>query len=71
MKTTYSPIGVINISFPLSDQPVLGKWTVYAEIQRNSFNVSFEIQKYGRLRFAMIWSVVVYIFQMFLLVSLI
>ncbi|CAK8682027.1 unnamed protein product [Clavelina lepadiformis] len=38
--------GVVNISFPLSDQPILGEWKIFAEVQGYSYNTTFEIQKY-------------------------
>jgi len=40
--------GVISFSFPLSDQPVLGTWTIFADVQQQSYNATFEIQKYGK-----------------------
>ena len=43
--------GVVNISFPLSDQPILGEWKIFAEVQGYSYNTTFEIQKYGLLSF--------------------
>lgn len=41
------PVGVVNMSFPLSDQPVLGDWFVFVEVQGHTYNKSFEVQKYG------------------------
>lgn len=41
------PVGVVNVSFPLSDQPVFGEWFVFAEVQGYTYNKSFEVQKYG------------------------
>ncbi|KAH0625707.1 hypothetical protein JD844_033906 [Phrynosoma platyrhinos] len=38
--------GVLNVSFPLSDQPVFGDWLVFAEMQGHKYNTSFEVQKY-------------------------
>nr|CAB3233265.1 C3 and PZP-like alpha-2-macroglobulin domain-containing protein 8 [Phallusia mammillata] len=38
--------GVVSFSFPLSDQPLLGKWKIFAEVQKHSYNTTFEIQKY-------------------------
>lgn len=40
--------GVTNMSFPLSDQPVLGEWFVFVEMQGHVYNKSFEVQKYGK-----------------------
>lgn len=42
-----SRIGVVNMSFPLSDQPVFGEWFVFVEVQGHTYNKSFEVQKYG------------------------
>ena len=41
-------LGIINTSFPLSDQPMLGEWSVYAEVQGHTYNKTFEVQKYGK-----------------------
>nr|XP_008122340.1 PREDICTED: C3 and PZP-like alpha-2-macroglobulin domain-containing protein 8 isoform X2 [Anolis carolinensis] len=38
--------GVLNMSFPLSDQPVFGEWLIFAEMQGHKYNKSFEVQKY-------------------------
>ncbi|KAJ6664317.1 hypothetical protein lerEdw1_008536 [Lerista edwardsae] len=38
--------GVLNMSFPLSDQPVFGEWFIFAEMQGHTYNRSFEVQKY-------------------------
>ncbi|XP_039255837.2 C3 and PZP-like alpha-2-macroglobulin domain-containing protein 8 [Styela clava] len=38
--------GTVNVSFPLSDQPLLGEWTVFAELQGNLYNTTFEVGKY-------------------------
>lgn len=35
------------MSFPLSDQPVLGEWLVFVDMQGHTYNKSFEVQKYG------------------------
>lgn len=37
------------MSFPLSDQPVFGEWFIFAEMQGQTYNKSFEVQKYGKL----------------------
>lgn len=42
------PVGVVNMSFPLSDQPVFGEWFVFVEVQGYTYNRSFEVQKYGK-----------------------
>lgn len=41
--------GIVNMSFPLSDQPVFGEWLIFAEMQGHTYNKSFEVQKYGEL----------------------
>lgn len=41
--------GVVNMSFPLSDQPVFGEWFIFVEMQGHTYNKSFEVQKYGEL----------------------
>lgn len=41
------PTGVVNMSFPLSDQPVFGEWFIFVEVQGHTYNKSFEVQKYG------------------------
>lgn len=41
------PVGVVNMSFPLSDQPVFGEWFIFVEVQGHTYNKSFEVQKYG------------------------
>ncbi|XP_022086577.1 C3 and PZP-like alpha-2-macroglobulin domain-containing protein 8 isoform X2 [Acanthaster planci] len=46
--------GIINTSFPLSDQPMLGEWSVYAEVQGHTYNKTFEVQKYVLPRFEVI-----------------
>ncbi|XP_012664840.1 C3 and PZP-like alpha-2-macroglobulin domain-containing protein 8 [Otolemur garnettii] len=38
--------GITNLSFPLSDQPVLGEWFIFVEMQGHVYNKSFEVQKY-------------------------
>uniref|UniRef100_A0A3B4ATI6 C3 and PZP like alpha-2-macroglobulin domain containing 8 n=1 Tax=Periophthalmus magnuspinnatus TaxID=409849 RepID=A0A3B4ATI6_9GOBI len=37
---------VVNMSFPLSDQPVFGEWFIFVEVQGHTYNKSFEVQKY-------------------------
>uniref|UniRef100_A0A670K9B6 C3 and PZP like alpha-2-macroglobulin domain containing 8 n=1 Tax=Podarcis muralis TaxID=64176 RepID=A0A670K9B6_PODMU len=38
--------GVLNVSFPLSDQPVFGEWLIFAALQGQVYNKTFEVQKY-------------------------
>lgn len=47
LPTFFSPTGVVNTSFPLSDQPVFGEWFIFVEVQGHTYNKSFEVQKYG------------------------
>ena len=44
-----SPKGLVNMSFPLSDQPVFGEWFIFVEVQGHTYNRSFEVQKYGEV----------------------
>ncbi|KAK6467323.1 C3 and PZP-like alpha-2-macroglobulin domain-containing protein 8 [Huso huso] len=46
--------GVVNMSFPLSDQPVLGEWLVFVDMQGHTYNKSFEVQKYVLPKFELI-----------------
>ncbi|KAM8765901.1 LOW QUALITY PROTEIN: C3 and PZP-like alpha-2-macroglobulin domain-containing protein 8 [Rhynchonycteris naso] len=39
--------GIINMTFPLSDQSVQGQWFIFDEMQGHVDNKSFEVQKYG------------------------
>uniref|UniRef100_A0A3Q2VFJ1 C3 and PZP like alpha-2-macroglobulin domain containing 8 n=1 Tax=Haplochromis burtoni TaxID=8153 RepID=A0A3Q2VFJ1_HAPBU len=48
------PVGVVNMSFPLSDQPVLGDWFVFVEVQGHTYNKSFEVQKYVAPKFELV-----------------
>ncbi|XP_053147686.1 C3 and PZP-like alpha-2-macroglobulin domain-containing protein 8 isoform X2 [Hemicordylus capensis] len=43
--------GLLNASFPLSDQPVFGEWFIFADMQGHTYNRSFEVQKYVLPRF--------------------
>ncbi|KAM5193804.1 C3 and PZP-like alpha-2-macroglobulin domain-containing protein 8 [Mantella aurantiaca] len=54
--TNLSPIccGIVNMSFPLSDQPVFGEWLIFAETQGHIFNKSFSVQKYVLPKFELI-----------------
>lgn len=47
LTTFLCHIGVVNMSFPLSDQPVFGEWFIFVEVQGHTYNKSFEVQKYG------------------------
>lgn len=38
--------GIVNMSFPLSDQPVIGEWLIFVELQGYTYNKTFEVQKY-------------------------
>uniref|UniRef100_A0A4W6G4J7 C3 and PZP like alpha-2-macroglobulin domain containing 8 n=1 Tax=Lates calcarifer TaxID=8187 RepID=A0A4W6G4J7_LATCA len=49
-----SPIGVVNMSFPLSDQPVFGEWFIFVEVQGHTYNKSFEVQKYVMPKFELV-----------------
>ena len=42
------------MTFPLSDQPVLGEWTIFAELETETFNKTFEVKKYGKSKFVII-----------------
>ncbi|XP_039622768.1 C3 and PZP-like alpha-2-macroglobulin domain-containing protein 8 isoform X2 [Polypterus senegalus] len=46
--------GIVNMSFPLSDQPVFGEWLVFVEMQGQTYNRSFEVQKYVLPKFELI-----------------
>ncbi|XP_051551444.1 C3 and PZP-like alpha-2-macroglobulin domain-containing protein 8 [Myxocyprinus asiaticus] len=46
--------GTVNMSFPLSDQPVFGEWFVFVEMQGHTYNKSFVVQKYVMPRFELI-----------------
>ncbi|XP_033108114.1 C3 and PZP-like alpha-2-macroglobulin domain-containing protein 8 [Anneissia japonica] len=43
--------GVVNFTFPISDQPVLGEWFIYAKVQGQTYNISFDVQEYVLPRF--------------------
>ena len=47
LMTFLCSAGVVNMSFPLSDQPVFGEWFIFVEVQGHTYNKSFEVQKYG------------------------
>lgn len=47
LTTFLFPTGVVNMSFPLSDQPVFGEWFIFVEEQGHTYNKSFQVQKYG------------------------
>ncbi|XP_024134100.1 C3 and PZP-like alpha-2-macroglobulin domain-containing protein 8 isoform X2 [Oryzias melastigma] len=46
--------GLVNMSFPLSDQPVFGEWVVFVEVQGHTYNKSFEVQKYVMPKFELV-----------------
>ncbi|XP_078666355.1 C3 and PZP-like alpha-2-macroglobulin domain-containing protein 8 isoform X2 [Branchiostoma floridae x Branchiostoma belcheri] len=46
--------GVVNMSFPISDQPILGDWTIFVEVQGQMYNKTFSIQKYVLPKFEVI-----------------
>uniref|UniRef100_A0A8C7S518 C3 and PZP like alpha-2-macroglobulin domain containing 8 n=1 Tax=Oncorhynchus mykiss TaxID=8022 RepID=A0A8C7S518_ONCMY len=46
--------GVVNMSFPLSDQPVFGEWFIFVEMQGHTYNKSFEVQKYMMPKFELV-----------------
>ncbi|KAM4629690.1 C3 and PZP-like alpha-2-macroglobulin domain-containing protein 8 isoform 3-T3 [Polymixia lowei] len=46
--------GVVNMSFPLSDQPVFGEWFIFVEMQSHTYNKSFEVQKYVMPKFELV-----------------
>uniref|UniRef100_A0A3Q1EAS6 C3 and PZP like alpha-2-macroglobulin domain containing 8 n=1 Tax=Acanthochromis polyacanthus TaxID=80966 RepID=A0A3Q1EAS6_9TELE len=46
--------GVVNMSFPLSDQPVFGEWFIFVVVQGHTYNKSFEVQKYVMPKFELV-----------------
>ncbi|XP_018583549.1 C3 and PZP-like alpha-2-macroglobulin domain-containing protein 8 [Scleropages formosus] len=46
--------GIVNMSFPLSDQPMFGEWLILVEMQGHTYNKSFEVQKYVMPKFELI-----------------
>ncbi|XP_062412466.1 C3 and PZP-like alpha-2-macroglobulin domain-containing protein 8 isoform X2 [Sardina pilchardus] len=46
--------GIVNMSFPLSDQPVFGEWLIFVEQQGHTYNKSFEVQKYVTPKFELV-----------------
>uniref|UniRef100_A0A8B9UR96 C3 and PZP like alpha-2-macroglobulin domain containing 8 n=1 Tax=Anas zonorhyncha TaxID=75864 RepID=A0A8B9UR96_9AVES len=46
--------GIVNMSFPLSDQPVFGEWLIFAEMHGHTYNKSFEVQKYVLPKFELL-----------------
>ncbi|XP_076009289.1 C3 and PZP-like alpha-2-macroglobulin domain-containing protein 8 [Genypterus blacodes] len=46
--------GVVNMSFPLSDQPVFGEWFIFVDMQGHTYNKSFEVQKYVMPKFELV-----------------
>ncbi|KAM4548817.1 C3 and PZP-like alpha-2-macroglobulin domain-containing protein 8 isoform 1-T1 [Odontesthes bonariensis] len=50
----YVCCGIVNMSFPLSDQPVFGEWFIFVEVQGHTYNKSFEVQKYVMPKFELV-----------------
>ncbi|XP_061594140.1 C3 and PZP-like alpha-2-macroglobulin domain-containing protein 8 [Cololabis saira] len=46
--------GIVNMSFPLSDQPVFGEWFIFVEVQGHTYNKSFDVQKYVMPKFELV-----------------
>ncbi|KAM4574402.1 C3 and PZP-like alpha-2-macroglobulin domain-containing protein 8 isoform 2-T2 [Fundulus diaphanus] len=46
--------GIVNMSFPLSDQPMFGEWFIFVEVQGQTYNKSFEVQKYVMPKFELV-----------------
>uniref|UniRef100_W5MEU5 C3 and PZP like alpha-2-macroglobulin domain containing 8 n=1 Tax=Lepisosteus oculatus TaxID=7918 RepID=W5MEU5_LEPOC len=46
--------GIVNVSFPLSDQPVFGEWFIFVDMQGHTYNKSFEVQKYITPKFELL-----------------
>uniref|UniRef100_A0A3P9J918 C3 and PZP like alpha-2-macroglobulin domain containing 8 n=1 Tax=Oryzias latipes TaxID=8090 RepID=A0A3P9J918_ORYLA len=46
--------GLVNMSFPLSDQPVFGEWLVFVEVHGHTYNKSFQVQKYVMPKFELV-----------------
>lgn len=40
--------GLRNATFPLSDQPILGEWKIFAEVRGQTYNKTFKVEKYGK-----------------------
>ncbi|XP_078742084.1 C3 and PZP-like alpha-2-macroglobulin domain-containing protein 8 [Lampetra fluviatilis] len=38
--------GIMNVSFPISEQPIFGEWMIFVELHSHTYNKSFEVQKY-------------------------
>ncbi|XP_006147251.1 C3 and PZP-like alpha-2-macroglobulin domain-containing protein 8 [Tupaia chinensis] len=47
-------LGITSLSFPLSDQPVMGEWFVFVQMQGHVYNKSFEVQKYVLPKFELL-----------------
>ena len=41
--------GIVNTSFPLSDQPVLGTWLIFVDVQGQIYNKTFTVDEYGEM----------------------
>ncbi|XP_054751982.2 C3 and PZP-like alpha-2-macroglobulin domain-containing protein 8 isoform X1 [Lytechinus pictus] len=46
--------GIVNASFPLSDQPVLGVWTILVDMEGHMYNKTFTVEKYVLPRFEVV-----------------
>ncbi|KAK7889726.1 hypothetical protein WMY93_025286 [Mugilogobius chulae] len=46
--------GVVNMSFPLSDQPVFGEWFIFVEVQGHTYNKTIVVQKYVMPKFELV-----------------
>ncbi|XP_072450564.1 C3 and PZP-like alpha-2-macroglobulin domain-containing protein 8 isoform X3 [Chiloscyllium punctatum] len=46
--------GIVNMSFPLSEQPVLGEWMIFVQLQGYSYNKTFEVQRYVLPKFELV-----------------
>ncbi|XP_069042035.1 C3 and PZP-like alpha-2-macroglobulin domain-containing protein 8 isoform X2 [Lepisosteus oculatus] len=46
--------GIVNVRFPLSDQPVFGEWFIFVDMQGHTYNKSFEVQKYITPKFELL-----------------
>ncbi|XP_071825339.1 C3 and PZP-like alpha-2-macroglobulin domain-containing protein 8 isoform X2 [Apostichopus japonicus] len=43
--------GLRNATFPLSDQPILGEWKIFAEVRGQTYNKTFKVEKYVAPKF--------------------
>ena len=40
-------VGMISLELPLSEEPVLGKWKIFADIEKEKKTQEFEVKEYG------------------------